>query len=961
MHGGGRPLWRKPEVGVAIGGAAIIAVVGALQVANLADVWQKAVAGVHRYAANMALAVEHDTTRSFQGINLALGAVVDAFALAADRRADDPALRAILQQKIADLPYVRSIGIADENGMLVQGSSGFEPVPVGDRDYFQAHRDSPDPGLRVGAPMVSRTRQTTFVPVTRRLSRPDGSFAGVALAAVDPTTFERLYDKLEIGRDGIVALVLRNWVMLARTPAGEGVVGRSFADSPVFRDHVARNPSGSVRATGVIDGIERIYAYRTVEPFPLMVLIGLDLGRARESLWSAGAYGLLSVGMLSIMVVVATVLLVVAMRRQRLLLEQVRSSEQRFRDFAEVSTDWLYELDDQFRFSYISPRRQEVIGLPTRQRLGRTPFEAASAEELAGQRESFEQFRRHLESRHEFRGIEFWTRLPDGQQRWLSISGRPVLDAEGRLVAYRGAGTDLTQRKAAERAALAAHQRLMDAVDSLPDCFALFDADDRLVVWNTAFAQFYAGEAKVHIGLPFAEHAAFIAARAALPGELGDTADAWLAERLRRHREPGQPFDVHLSDGRWFRVIESRTCEGGIALLIADNSARRQAEDSLARAQKLEALGQLTGGIAHDFNNLLTVIMGQADVLDQDLPKGSPGRDMVATIMQAAERGSALTRQLLAFARRQPLRPARMDVNRLIRDLEPLLRRTLTSAIDVKIALGSGLGPCIADPAQLESAILNLAINARDAMSKGGVLTIETAHAHLDEDYVALNRDATAGDYVLISVTDNGEGMTPEVASRAFEPFFTTKPVGQGTGLGLSMVYGVIKQSGGHVKVYSEVGRGTTVKLYLPCGDAAGGSMLPGDGEGGGALPRGDETILLVEDDESVRKVVSDQLRRLGYRVLEAGDGAAAMSVAGGDQGFDLLLTDMVLSGGINGHELALAARRLRPALKVMFMSGYPTAVLASRDGLAPDVRLLGKPFTIQALARAVRDTLDRR
>jgi signal transduction histidine kinase/CheY-like chemotaxis protein len=385
----------------------------------------------------------------------------------------------------------------------------------------------------------------------------------------------------------------------------------------------------------------------------------------------------------------------------------------------------------------------------------------------------------------------------------------------------------------------------------------------------------------------------------------------------------------------------------------------RKSEDSLRQAQKMEAVGQLTGGVAHDFNNLLQVIMGNLESIQRNLPETS-GRlqRAVKHAMNGARRASSLTQRLLAFSRKQPLNPKPIDVNALVSGMSDLLHRTLGETVSVETVNSAGLWRAEADPTELESAILNLAVNARDAMPDGGRLTIETANTHIDEAYAQSQAEVLPGQYVMISVTDTGIGMDADVIKQVFEPFFTTKPVGKGTGLGLSQVYGFVKQSGGHVRIYSEVGHGTTVKVYLPRllgEDAAMAENVEPIPEGGNA-----ETILVVEDDDDVRAYSVDTLRELGYRVIEANDGPSAVRQLERQQQIHLLFTDVVLPGGMTGAQVAAQARGLRPALKILFTTGYARNAIVHHGRLDAGVHLITKPFTFDALAIKVRDVLDR-
>jgi PAS domain S-box-containing protein len=389
---------------------------------------------------------------------------------------------------------------------------------------------------------------------------------------------------------------------------------------------------------------------------------------------------------------------------------------------------------------------------------------------------------------------------------------------------------------------------------------------------------------------------------------------------------------------------------------LRDVTTERDAEAQLRQAQKMQSVGQLTGGVAHDFNNLLTIVIGALD-----LALGRVQGDVQSALepaLRAAEQGAALVQRLLAFSRRQTLIPEEVDFNRLAAEMEDLLRRMLGEDIEIETKLSPQLWTALADKGQVENALLNLTVNARDAMPAGGKLTIETGNVHLDEDYAAHNTEISPGDYVMLAVTDTGQGMPPEVVEHAFEPFFTTKEVGKGTGLGLSMIYGFAKQSGGHVKIYSEVDHGTTVRLYLPRQSAAAPTAAP-------AMPmqhdhpRGGEMILVVEDNADVRAFVVKQLRDLGYRVAEAKDGPSALGALAEPTPIDLLLTDVIMPGGMTGRQLSDEAMRRRPDLKTLFISGYTEDSIVHQGKLDPGVNFLSKPFRRRDLALKVREALD--
>ena len=400
----------------------------------------------------------------------------------------------------------------------------------------------------------------------------------------------------------------------------------------------------------------------------------------------------------------------------------------------------------------------------------------------------------------------------------------------------------------------------------------------------------------------------------------------------------------------------NETLEVRIAEAIAE---RKHAEEALRQSQKMEAVGQLTGGIAHDFNNLLTGIIGSLELLETRLRQGrtSELHRYVGVAQGASKRAAALTHRLLAFSRRQTLDAKPTDVNRLVMDMEELIRRTVGPQITLEVVTAAGLWSALIDASQLESALLNLCINARDAMPEGGRITIETANKWLD-DRAAKERDLPPGQYLSVCVTDTGTGMTSDVIARAFEPFFTTKPLGQGTGLGLSMVYGFVRQSGGQVRIYSEVGCGTTMCLYLPRHHGGLPEAVASTAPAASAREQTGKTILIVDDEPSVRMLVTDVLQELGYASIEAADGPAGLKTLQSDATVDLLVTDVGLPGGLNGRQLADAARITRPDLKVLFITGYAENAVIGNGHLAPGMRVLTKPFVMEALANRILEMI---
>jgi PAS domain S-box-containing protein len=498
----------------------------------------------------------------------------------------------------------------------------------------------------------------------------------------------------------------------------------------------------------------------------------------------------------------------------------------------------------------------------------------------------------------------------------------------------------------------------------------MLDTEGLITSWNAGAQRFKGYEAAEILGQHFSRFYTEEDLNRQVPQEALRIAAAkgrFEAEG-QRVRKDGSRFWAHV-------VIDPIYNEGvlvGYAKVTRDITEQRESQRILAEArqalfqsQKMEAVGQLTGGIAHDFNNLLTIIIGGLEAIGRQIPliaDSAPkariirSREMAAV---GAQRAAALIGRLLAFSRQQPLTPTALDVNKLIPGVAELLRQTLGESISLEAVLSGGLWPTFIDANQLESALINLAVNARDAMPSGGQLTIETANAYLDDAYVAaLTEPVTPGQYVQVAVTDSGVGMDAATAEKAFEPFFTTKPTGKGTGLGLSQVYGFVRQSSGHIKIYSEVGVGTTVKLYLPryVGSEQQLPVRPGSDA---PLAIGAECILIVEDDDALRAYATEILRELGYQVMEANGSATALEILEQHPGIDLLFTDIIMPGGVNGRQLADQAVSRQPGLKVLFTTGYSRNAIVHNGRLDPGVSLIGKPYSFEQLAAKVRACLD--
>ncbi|WP_162937649.1 PAS domain S-box protein [Indioceanicola profundi] len=653
--------------------------------------------------------------------------------------------------------------------------------------------------------------------------------------------------------------------------------------------------------------------------------------------------------------------------------ELLKRSETRFRQLTELAPAIIWFGNPDGSLSYLNPYWYEYTGQTPETALPMgwaDVIHPDDADRLAAIWES-------SRARGVLYELEARLRRLDGAYRWFVIRAQPLRDETGRVTGWLGNNSDIDDRKAAEDALTRLNetleQRVAEALAERRIWAEIFETSDALIGVVDREFRFLA------LNRAYADEFERIYGVRPYPG-----ADlrALLAEQPR-HRAAVQAIWARALHGETFTVVEefgeearARPCyelrfntlrdsRGAIVGAfqyavdvterLRDQARLMQAETALRQSQKMEAVGQLTGGIAHDFNNLLQVVSGNLELLARDVAGNARAEMRVRNALAGVARGSKLASQLLAFGRRQALEPKVVNIGRFVKDMDDMLRRALGAAVEIETIIEGGLWNTLIDPGQVENAILNLAINARDAMDGHGRLTIEASNAVLDAEYARLQKDVKAGQYVMLAVTDTGTGIPPDVLERVFEPFFTTKAEGKGSGLGLSMVYGFVKQSGGHISIYSEVGEGTTVKLYLPRVLEAEDVLVET-----AAVPirGGAETILVVEDDEDVRETAVALLTELGYRVLRAKDAASALGVIESGLPIDLLFTDVVMPGPLRSPDLARKARQRLPNIAVLFTSGYTENAIVHGGRLDPGVELLAKPYSREGLARKVRHVL---
>jgi PAS domain S-box-containing protein len=625
----------------------------------------------------------------------------------------------------------------------------------------------------------------------------------------------------------------------------------------------------------------------------------------------------------------------------------LRQQTEELRRIFETSQDLILVMDSRGVLVQVSPSSNTILGYRPDEMIGKNGVDFIHPDYLENSREEMRAARR---GRHPKISD---TRVfhKDGRAvslSWLGAWSEPVKR-------YFFVGRDMTESRLAQESLRESEQLARGIIDTALDAFVQMDETGTITAWNSQAENIFGWPRSEALGQKLGDlivpHAHRDAHRAGvkhflLTGESKILGRRFEIEALRRD---GREIKVELS------ITELRRRDGVVFNgFIRDLTDKIAAEDRVRHAEKMEAVGQLTGGIAHDFNNILTVITGTIEILGEAVADKPLLAAITRMIDEAASRGAELTQHLLAFARKQPLQPRETDVNTLIIDTAKLLRPALGEPIEIESVFEDEVCFATVDPNQLTTAILNLALNARDAMPGGGKLVIETGSVYLDENYAGANADVRPGRYAMIAVSDTGAGIPAPILDKVFDPFFTSKGPGKGTGLGLSMVYGFVKQSAGHIKIYSEEGHGTTIKMYLPPGTGA--PLAP---EAFSPAVRGDnETILVVEDDKLVREYVLAQLRSLGYVTLDAANAADALAIVDADGAFDLLFTDVIMPGAMNGRQLADEIEKRRPGLKVLFTSGYTENAIIHHGRLDSGVLLLAKPYRKSDLASMVRTAL---
>lgn len=965
------------------------------------------------------------------------------------------------------------------NPRIIDGRAGGTPAALDVAAHVAAHRRVDGRGLYIGAPARLDQTGEWVIPVSRSLHAADGGLRAAVIGLVEPRQFSGIFKSFHVGAHGVVTLLRRDGTLLAREPEVPGFLGTSVAQGALFTNRLPQASRGTFRALALsTDGVERVVSYATVDPLPLVVVVGIAVADALAGWWVlALQYVVIYCGILALLAGFAWTI-ARQLHRRELAEAEARQATDRLADLIDSVPGVVYErhttADGQVSFPFVSSKALDLGGL-TGDALSSNPnafWNLIHPDDRARMQQAARQgFTDGTAATFEYRIVR-----GDGATRWMLANATAHAEPDGGHLA-RGVVIDVTDRKQAEASARAATDRLRDLINSVPGVvyqrrfkdgridytFASSKASDILGVTAEELVQdvtallrrihpsdvasFIEGTERSArsgtplslefrlvdpsgeerwvqtmstphrgndgeilwegVGIDITAQKRAVAALAEREREqrlrliannlpvsityfdnegryqfVNRTAEAWhgrsaadtmgrgVAEILPSGVLGGRPDAIDellagraIHAERWQRFPDGRerlledmlvpdlTDEGvvrGIINLSIDITERRATEERLRQSQRMESLGQLAGGVAHDFNNILGVIVGSLDVLQFHLGDRPRERELVDRVLSAARRGASLTNRLLMVANRRALQPVSTDLNALVRDLASLLGATLGEGMSLGTVLADDLPPCLVDPGGLESAIVNLAINARDAMPDGGRLEIAT------RDLPA--RDAAAGGgFVSLTVSDTGTGMPPEVARRAFEPFFTTKEIGRGTGLGLSMVYGFVTQSGGRINLKSIPGQGTEIEILLPRAVPEPAPTVPAMRP---MFRAGGQAVLVVEDDRDMRTFITEALTQAGFAVVAVADAESALALVAGRDDIELVVSDVMLAGAMNGLTLVRELRRSRPGIRAVVTSGYVHGDVDMRRA-ARDTDILHKPFRVDELIERVARQFD--
>jgi PAS domain S-box-containing protein len=928
---------------------------------------------------NERVLVEHNTLRDFNNLTALLADQTARSMESADvllrgaahdistAGVGEPAARALrLKDRISGIPQIRAVLLLDRDGRVIVSTDPRSEIGAdfSQRSYFKQQRDGSAKGRYVSDPFLGVLTGRWSFAVSEPITDASGRFAGVLAAIMDVEYFDRLYRTLDIGRGGFVALVTNEGVLVTRVPAQKEYFGKQLPDPRGARATIQSEGlySGWLQSVLTDPATEVLVSARKVPDAPLVVAVGAP-ERTVLAPWYTEAVRVALRTLLTSAVMLALVALAARELSRRARADsRMRESERRYALAVAGANDGIWDYDVAEGRMYYSARALELLGLDPKLEgfRSRKEWEALLSihEEDKARRER--SIAEHIAGTERYFHGEWRVRQPDGRYRWVMVRGLCIRDAEGRPVRYAGSTTDIEPRKRHEAEILRQTALLDELFESAPEAVALLDLDGRVIRTNREFASVFGFTAEESTGRPLSE---LILPEGQVDEELltgaaGDSGKRVSAE-CERLRKDGSRIHVALTASPV--TIEGTTI--GVYTIYRDITERKLAESEqerlqtrLRQAEKMEAVGRLAGGIAHDFNNVLGGILGYGEMLLESAAEGSPERRYTRNLLIAANRARDLVDQILTYSRTQRVARGPVDIGRIVRETLEVIRGSLPEGIALELSLPPVPLVVIGDPTQLHQVVMNLCTNAVHAMGGNGTLSVSMEAVDLDTELRLAQATLSPGRYVKLAVNDTGTGMDGATMARIFEPFFTTKDVGQGTGLGLSLVYGIVSDSGGATHVTSELGRGSTFGIYLPRAiveDAAGEQVE-------GPIERGHgEHILLVDDEKPLLIMTAELLARLGYEPAPFSDPHSALaSLEAMPEAYDLVLTDEMMPG-LTGTALARAARRARSSIPVILISGY-TGPMLTQIALGAGVReVLRKPVQSRELAAALARALD--
>jgi PAS domain S-box-containing protein len=918
---------------------AMFVCIAALRIGNLWAEHTAHIEAAERRAENLAHILGAHLERTISAIDAALAQLALHSQRVGGPYAQPQNWTPILEAVLPGLEGVGSLTVISDGGLVTQSTVS---AAVGqsrtDRFLFRELARYEQSGLVADTLFRALQSDRPVIPLGRRIVTVDGRFDGVVVATLEVELLRQFYRSVDLDEGGVIALFHAQGEAILREP----VDGNVQLDK-VLLESAQTNSQGALALIGS-DGDRYLTAYSTIAKLPLVISVALSEDAALEEWREEALTSLLGLALVALLLGGAWFMINRQIRARLEADARLQRNRARFHEIMFNAPILVSVKDTAGRFLFLNHALEKLLGTTLKEAEGKSIADVVDpgpAGIVAALDREVIDTRRSIQ-----REVSYQT---DAGFRTALFVKFPLFDQDGNVEAVASFSTDITDQRRKE-------SWFKTIMDHAPSFVVLKDLEGRYLFVNHALEKRIGVKAAEFVGKTTADFfpADYSAKHDALDREVLETRVPIQREMIAVH-----PEGVRTILFGKFPIFDAAGNLEGVGSIGTDITDQKHTQSQLVHAQRMEAVGKLTGGIAHDFNNLLTVIIGNIELLATELKNNARLQPLAQVALDAAERSAALTQRLLAFARRQVLEPRATDINALVRGIEDLIERAAGENSKVEYRFADDLYPAIIDPSQLETAILNLVVNSRDAMPYGGRITIQTANGELDASYAQMYPEAKPGEYIVVSVTDTGNGMSPEVLSRAFEPFFTTKEVGKGTGLGLPTIYGFIKQSGGHVQIYSEVGHGTVVRLYIPRAESP--SIVPDlPSKEVEELPTGTETILLVEDDKLVREHTERQLASLGYQVMTATGPEEAMKIASVNGKPDLLLTDIIMPGGQNGRELAARMRERWADLKVLCTSGYTDGAIPEFDkSLAEGLHFLQKPFRRKDLALKVREALD--